>query len=189
MRTFHFTYELELTATAPHPVGLISAQGYWWHTAEGLQRRKRKVSLPIQLLLGPPDKAETPLLPEVKMNFWRLMCKAFSFLLLQPHTLFPISDLLWEVSYRECQKARLDDGKASRWEETDLSPTDRTAQQLWPGPSLLPWPSRNTSGYSITLPTQPKAALKLKQQKKNYSRRHCHMKFTVLSPLSGVCVS
>lgn len=109
MHTFHFTYELELTATALHPVSLISAQGYWWHTATGLQRRKRKVSLPRQLLLGPPDKAETPLLPEVKMNFWRLMCKASSFLLLQPHTLFPMSDLLWEVS----QKARLDDGKAS----------------------------------------------------------------------------
>lgn len=99
-----------------------------------LQMKKRKVSFPRVLLMSSPGKAESPLLPKVKMNSGRLMCRASSFLLLWPRTLFPISDLMWEVSYGECQTARLDDGKASGGEETDLSPAgrlDSNSDQVW----------------------------------------------------------
>lgn len=63
------------------------------------------------------------------------MCRASSFLLLQPHTLFPISDLMWEISYGECQTARLDDGKASGGNRSFSS--RQAAQQLCCNPAEI----------------------------------------------------
>lgn len=63
------------------------------------------------------------------------MCRASSFLLLQPHTLFPISDLMWEISYGECQTARLDDGKASGGNRSFSS--RQSAQQLCCNPAEI----------------------------------------------------
>ena len=131
------------------------SEGYWWHAAPGLQTRK--AGFLGALLISPPGKAGTPLLPKVQMNLGRLMCKASDRLLLRPPILFPISDLLREVSYGECQKAKHDHGKASGWKETDLPPAYRP--HCTSSTSLLIRTTGNTSGHPATQPSQPKAVL------------------------------